>query len=82
MSPAKGKESVEPLELRGYVLPENKAGNDEAEDSDDDNEGEEQQPEFLDLAEIDQVSSGGHLFHSSVPFCKGQDCCCCCCCSL
>ncbi|XP_062278706.1 DNA helicase B [Scomber scombrus] len=57
------------MKLKGYILPENKTSRDETEESDEENEAE-QQPEFLDLTEINNVASGGHSFHSSVPLHK------------
>ncbi|KAK6292340.1 hypothetical protein J4Q44_G00369240 [Coregonus suidteri] len=52
----------------GYILPENKVKKAENADSDgEDDEEEEAQPEFLDMKEMDSVSSGGHLFNSSIP---------------
>ncbi|CAB1346399.1 unnamed protein product, partial [Coregonus sp. 'balchen'] len=52
----------------GYILPENKVKKAENADSDgEDDEEEEAQPEFLDMKEMDSVSSGGHLFKSSIP---------------
>ncbi|XP_055793255.1 DNA helicase B isoform X2 [Salvelinus fontinalis] len=53
----------------GYILPEKKVNKAENDDSDweDDDEEEEAQPEFLDMKEMDSVSSGGHMFDSSVP---------------
>ncbi|XP_031676616.1 DNA helicase B isoform X1 [Oncorhynchus kisutch] len=57
--------------LVGYILPEKKVKNSENDDSDweddDEEEEEEAQPEFLDMKEMDSVSSGGHVFNSSVP---------------
>uniref|UniRef100_A0A674A565 Helicase (DNA) B n=1 Tax=Salmo trutta TaxID=8032 RepID=A0A674A565_SALTR len=54
----------------GYILPEKKvkkAENDDSDWEDDDEEEEEAQPEFLDMKEMDSVSSGGHMFNSSIP---------------
>ncbi|XP_036801316.1 DNA helicase B isoform X1 [Oncorhynchus mykiss] len=55
--------------LVGYILPEKKVKNPENDDSDweDDEEEEDAQPDFLDMKEMDSVSSGGHVFNSSVP---------------
>ncbi|XP_064877357.1 DNA helicase B isoform X2 [Oncorhynchus nerka] len=56
--------------LVGYILPEKKVKNSENDDSDwedDEEEEEDAQPEFLDMKEMDSVSSGGHVFNSSVP---------------
>ncbi|XP_064796995.1 DNA helicase B-like [Oncorhynchus masou masou] len=56
--------------LVGYILPEKKVKNSENDDSDwedDDEEEDDAQPEFLDMKEMDSVSSGGHVFNSSVP---------------
>ncbi|XP_029600999.1 DNA helicase B-like isoform X2 [Salmo trutta] len=53
----------------GSILPEKKVKKAENDDSDweDDEEEEEAQPEFLDMKEMDSVSSGGHMFNSSIP---------------
>lgn len=61
------------VKLTGYILPEDKTREDDDDDSEDENEAEEQ-PEFLDMAEIDKMSSGGRLFRSRVPLCTGQHC--------
>uniref|UniRef100_A0A3Q3JID7 Uncharacterized protein n=1 Tax=Monopterus albus TaxID=43700 RepID=A0A3Q3JID7_MONAL len=54
--------SGNPMELKGYILPEEKESRVEDED-----EEEEQQPEFLDMEEIDNVASGGRrLLRSSL----------------
>nr|XP_046195729.1 DNA helicase B-like [Oncorhynchus gorbuscha] len=56
--------------LVGYILPEKKVKNSDSDwedDDDDEEEEEEAQPEFLDMKEMDSVSSGGHVFNSSVP---------------
>lgn len=62
------------VKLKGYILPEKKEeAVNETDDSDEENEAE-QQPEFLDLTEINNVSSGGHFFQPSVvPLSKGRD---------
>lgn len=68
-----GRKSGEVTELRGYITPQHRQRHDDGDESDDDSEdAEEQPPEFLDVAEIDQVHSGGHLFQSPLRFCKGQ----------
>uniref|UniRef100_A0A3Q3NE21 Helicase (DNA) B n=1 Tax=Mastacembelus armatus TaxID=205130 RepID=A0A3Q3NE21_9TELE len=56
----------EVMELEGYILPDDKVSRDET-DSEHENEEDEQQPEFLDMAEMNSVASGGHLFNSRVP---------------
>uniref|UniRef100_A0A4W5LIR9 Uncharacterized protein n=1 Tax=Hucho hucho TaxID=62062 RepID=A0A4W5LIR9_9TELE len=55
--------------LIGYILPEKKVKKAQNDDSDweDEEEEEEAEPEFLDMKEMDSVSSGGHMFNSSIP---------------
>lgn len=65
--------SLSYVTLKGYVLPKNtsskaeNAGLGEEEEEEGDEEEEEKQPEFLDIKEINSVSSGGYMFNSSAP---------------
>ncbi|XP_026090199.1 DNA helicase B-like [Carassius auratus] len=53
--------------ITGYILPERHAVQSNQEDvSESEDEEEETQPEFLDMKEMDSVSSGGNMFKSSV----------------
>ncbi len=53
--------------ITGYILPERHAVQPNQEDvSESEDEEEETQPEFLDMKEMDSVSSGGSMFKSSV----------------
>lgn len=54
------------VKLVGYILPRKTDNADEASDNDDEEE-EEAVPEFLDMKEVDSVSSGGFMFQRSVP---------------
>ncbi|XP_043093944.1 DNA helicase B [Puntigrus tetrazona] len=57
--------------ITGYILPEHHAVQTNQEDvSESEDEEEEAQPEFLDMKEMDSVSSGGCMFKSSVPASK------------
>ncbi|KAK2892856.1 hypothetical protein Q8A67_012844 [Cirrhinus molitorella] len=65
--------------ITGYILPERHAVQTNQEDvSESEDEEEEAQPEFLDMKEMDSVSSGGSMFKSSVsalkevPFMSGN----------
>ncbi|XP_073694269.1 DNA helicase B [Garra rufa] len=65
--------------ITGYILPERQAVQTNQEDvSESEDEEEEAQPEFLDMKEMDSVSSGGSMFKSSVaaskevPFMSGN----------
>lgn len=69
----RNRQAAGPRKLTGFILPEIKPKDEEAEDSGEEVE-EEQPPEFLDTTEIERVASGGQLFHSSVPLCTGQCC--------
>ncbi|KAF7647737.1 hypothetical protein LDENG_00167510 [Lucifuga dentata] len=53
------------MKVTGYILPEKTESRDE--DSEEEDEEEENAPEFLDMREIKSVSSGGHMFSSSIP---------------
>lgn len=56
--------------ITGYILPERQvvqSNQDEVSESEDE---EEIQPEFLDMKEMDSVSSGANVFKSSVPMSK------------
>lgn len=55
------------VNLKGYILPEKKVVRAEDADSDSGEDEEEKQPEFLDMKEMLSVSSGGHMFNSSIP---------------
>ncbi|XP_029016931.1 DNA helicase B isoform X2 [Betta splendens] len=71
MPETRGSRLGQVMELRGYVVPKDKQRDDVGDEFEDESEDdEEQEPEFLDVAEIDQVNSGGHVFHSSVCVCK------------
>ncbi|XP_016298630.1 DNA helicase B-like isoform X1 [Sinocyclocheilus anshuiensis] len=53
--------------ITGYILPERHIVQSNQEDvSESEDEEEETQPEFLDMKEMDSVSSGGNMFKSSV----------------
>lgn len=56
----------------GYILPEGKVVQSNQDDvsGSEDEEEEEIQPEFLDMKEMDSVSSGANVFKSSVPASK------------
>ncbi|XP_071383184.1 DNA helicase B-like [Centroberyx affinis] len=69
MSTARRARSAQELTLIGYILPEKKVSRveDEAEESEEEEEEEEKQPDFLDMTEMNSVSSGGQMLQSSVP---------------
>lgn len=53
--------------ITGYILPERHTVHSNQEDvSESEDEEEEIQPKFLDMKEMDSVSSGGNMFKSSV----------------
>lgn len=56
----------------GYILPEDEVVQSNQDDvsGSEDEEEEEIQPEFLDMKEMDSVSSGANVFKSSVPASK------------
>lgn len=53
--------------LVGFILPEKENSDDESETDDEVEETEEQQPEFLDMKEMNALSSGGWRSLSSLP---------------
>ncbi|XP_062338717.1 DNA helicase B [Osmerus eperlanus] len=55
------------VNLKGYILPEKKVVRAGDADSDSGEDEEEKQPEFLDMKEMLNFSSGGHMFNSSIP---------------
>ncbi|KAL6460068.1 hypothetical protein MHYP_G00318270 [Metynnis hypsauchen] len=57
-----------PVSLVGYILPDKEDDRHADEDSEtEEEEEEEKQPEFLDMKEMDSVSSGGYMLKTSVP---------------
>lgn len=57
--------------ISGYILPEKRVvRSDQEEVSEEEDEEEERQPEFLDMKEMNSVSSGGQMFNFSVPASK------------
>lgn len=62
--------------ISGYILPERRvvqSVQDNVNVSESEDEEEERQPEFLDMKEMDSVSSGGQTFNFSVPASKEVD---------
>ncbi|XP_073725117.1 DNA helicase B [Misgurnus anguillicaudatus] len=60
--------------ISGYILPEKRVVQSDQEDgSEEEDEEEERQPEFLDMNEMNSVSSGGQMFNFSVPASKEVD---------
>lgn len=60
--------------ISGYILPEKHVVPSDQEDvSEEEDEEEERQPEFLDMKEMNSVSSGGQMFNFSVPASKEVD---------
>ena len=55
------------VSLVGYILADKEDDRNANEDSETEEEEEEKQPEFLDMKEMDSVSSGGYMFKTSVP---------------
>lgn len=56
-----------PQTITGYIIPKD---DDEKNDVENEDEEEEIQTEFLDMKEVNCVSSGGKVFKSSVPASK------------
>ncbi|XP_036433461.1 DNA helicase B [Colossoma macropomum] len=56
-----------PVSLVGHILADKKDDRNADEDSETEEEEEEKQPEFLDMKEMDSVSSGGYMFETAVP---------------
>ncbi|XP_056604912.1 DNA helicase B [Triplophysa dalaica] len=59
--------------ISGYILPERHVVNTDQDHVSESEDEEDRQPEFLDMKEMDSVSSGGQMFHFSFPASKEVD---------